>query len=246
MHLRLERSRLHQLAPLSDEEVARRVVAGDIGAFELLMRRHNQRLYRVARAILSNDADAEDALQEAYIRIYEGLSAFGERARLVTWMTRIVFNEAVRFRQHRAAVRRRERGLEALLHDGMDREADGRAARRKGGGAIGDSGAVAAEPIVPRTEGAQMIDDAMAGLSDQERSVVVLRLVQGLSTRETAISLGISESNVKISLFRARPKMAAAFEKAGLEEIRRQSVFDGERCDRLVAAVFARLARGAE
>ena len=107
--MRFQSEKLEQLAPLSDEEVVGRVLAGDTGAFELLMRRHNQRLFRTARSVLSNDTDAMDALQEAYIRVYKGLSAFEKRSTLATWMTRIVFNESIRFRSRRARVTRRER-----------------------------------------------------------------------------------------------------------------------------------------
>jgi len=219
--MRLERTQLQQLVPLSDEQVATRVVAGDTGAFELLMRRHNQRLFRTARAVLRNEADALDALQDAYLRIYNGLGGFEDRAKLATWMTRIVFNESIRLRERRARIWSRERTTAPLASFVDDDEA--------------------LEPDMSSTERIRMFDDAMDALSERERSVVMLRVIQGLSTRETAASLGMSESNVKISLFRAKPVLASALEGDGVEELRRQLSFDGERCDRLVAAVFRRL-----
>ena len=86
--------------PLSDEEVVTQVLAGETGMFEIVMRRHNQRLYRVARAILRNDGEAEDVMQDAYVRAYEHLGQFAGRAKLSTWLTRIAVHEALA-RQHR-------------------------------------------------------------------------------------------------------------------------------------------------
>lgn len=219
--MRLEPAKIQQLTPLSDEEVASRVVAGDIGAFELIMRRHNQRLFRTARAVLSSETDAQDALQNAYIRIYTGLKDFEDRSTLSTWMTRIVFNESIRFRERRARTNGRERS-------GMPN-------------AVLDNRAQTLDPLMNSTERMHMFDEAMETLSDSERSVVMLRVIQGLSTRETAASLGMSESNVKISLFRAKPKLASVLEGSGVDQIRRELSFDGQRCDRLVEAVFRRL-----
>jgi len=136
-------------------------------------------------------------------------------------MTRIVFNESIRFRTRRAGVRRFEQtGAPPCM---FDQHADTR------------------EPLMDRTQRIDIFDQAMAALSENERAVVMLRVIHGLSTRETAASLGMTESNVKVCLFRARPKLAASLEGAGAQEICQQLSFDGERCDRLVAAVFLRL-----
>src|SRR5437016_14122265 len=81
--------------PLSDEEVVTRVLAGETAMFEIVMRRHNQRLYRVARAILRNDGEAEDVMQDAYVRAYEHLDQFAAKAKFSTWMTRIAVHEAL-------------------------------------------------------------------------------------------------------------------------------------------------------
>ncbi len=218
--MRLRSSQLEKLAPLSDREIAARVVTGDTGAFELLMRRHNQRLFRTARSVLSNDADAQDALQEAYVRVYRGLPAFQNDSALITWMTRIVFNEAIRFRTRRSGVWKHE---------------------RNGGPSDVWSQPEYVEPVMDGNERIRLFDEAMNVLSELERGVVMLRVIHGLTTRETAASLGISESNVKICLFRAKPKMATALEESGIEAVRSALSFDGERCDRLVAAVFAGL-----
>lgn len=214
-------NKLDTLAPMDDAEVASRVISGDVGAFELLMRRHNERLFRTARSVLSNDTDAQDVLQESYIRIFKGLPEFAERSRLVTWMTRIVFNEALRFRSRRAKQRLREQSVESY---------DQTTPRTRDSGQSMDS-----------QERMQMFDDALDALSERERGVVMLRIVQGLSTRETAASLGMTESNVKVCLLRTKPKMAQALKGAGADEIRRKLAFDGERCDRMVSLVYKRL-----
>src|SRR5437764_5155381 len=85
---------------LTDEEVVMRVLAGDVASFEILMRRHNQRLYRIGRAILRNDAEAEDVMQDAYVRAYEHLNQFAGRAKFSTWLSRIAVNEALARRKH--------------------------------------------------------------------------------------------------------------------------------------------------
>src|SRR5579864_3099938 len=102
--------------PLSDEEVVTRVLAGETGMFEIVMRRHNQRLYRVARAILRNDGEAEDVMQDAYVRAYEHLGQFAGRARFSTWLTRIAVHEAL--------ARERKRGRYQALEPsvGMGRD----------------------------------------------------------------------------------------------------------------------------
>src|SRR5438309_5885405 len=79
----------------SDEEVVRRVLNGETALYELLMRRHNQRLYRIARSILRDDAEAEDVMQDAYVRAYQSLASFEGRAKFVTWLTRIAIHEAL-------------------------------------------------------------------------------------------------------------------------------------------------------
>src|SRR5690348_5893596 len=95
----LERARLESW---TDEQVVERVLAGETAAVEVLMRRCNQRLYRVARAILRDDAEAEDVMQDAYVRAYQHLSQFAGRARFATWLTRIAVHEALA-RSHRRA-----------------------------------------------------------------------------------------------------------------------------------------------
>ena len=124
--------------PLSDEEVVTRVLAGETGMFEIIMRRHNQLLYRVARAILRNDGEAEDVMQDAYVRAYEHLGQFAGRAKFSTWLTRIAVHEALA-RQHRG---NRYQELEPMSEregDPMDRFASLAPVSRTAGVKLGDS-----------------------------------------------------------------------------------------------------------
>jgi RNA polymerase sigma-70 factor, ECF subfamily len=199
----------------TDEEVVARVCAGDTQMFEILMRRYNQRLFRAVRAILQNDADAEDAVQQAYLNAYLHLAQFEGRAKFSTWLTRIAVYEAL-------ARRRR---------------------RRDKSGAPGDEEHVKhLASVTPNPERqayvvqlSALLEAALAALPDGYRRVFVLREVDGLNTAETAQQLRLSEGTVKTRLHRAKDLLqrklhdvtpAAAFR------------FDGERCDRLVAAVI--------
>ncbi|MFM9995763.1 MAG: sigma-70 family RNA polymerase sigma factor [Phycisphaerales bacterium] len=207
---------LQLLAPLPDEEVVARVLCGDTAVFELLMRRHNQRLFRLARAVVRDGHEAEDIVQEAYVRAYAGLRRFEGRSSVATWLSRITLHEALR--------RRRRRGR-ARVADGIDPGSlTGPAAPGAADGELGDvlTGAIDALPMVLR-------------------AVVMLRLVEGLGTRETAACLRLTETNVKVSLHRARQMLQGLVGDWSEADARGRFAFDGERCDRIVAEVFRRL-----
>lgn len=195
---------------LTDEQVVRRVVEGDTAVFELLMRRHNRRLFRVVISIVRDRDEAEDVVQEAYVRAYQHLARFEGRASVATWLTRIAFHEALRRR------RRRVHTL-ASTEPTMD------------------------PPIPVNPEARSLLAAAVDQLPDALRSVVMLRLVEGLDTRETAQSLRMSESNVKVTLHRARKRLLEMLEAQAIPELRDEFAFDGERCDRVVAGVFERI-----
>jgi len=114
--------------PLSDEEVVTRVLAGETGMFEIIMRRHNQRLYHVARAILRNDGEAEDVMQDAYVRAYEHLDQFAAKAKFSTWLTRIAVHEALS-RQRRGNRYQELEPMSERERDPMDRFASWRRIR---------------------------------------------------------------------------------------------------------------------
>jgi RNA polymerase sigma-70 factor (ECF subfamily) len=205
-------------ASLTDEEVVARVCAGDTQIFEILMRRYNQRLYRAARAILQSDADAEDAVQQAYLNAYRHLAQFEGRARFSTWLTRITVYEALA---------RRRRSRDKLVESSDEEHVKHVASATpdpEHHAYVGQLGA--------------LLETALAALPDGYRSVFMLREVDGLNTAQTAQQLRLSEGTVKTRLHRAKDLLqrklhdvtpAAAFR------------FDGELCDRLVAAVMSHL-----
>jgi len=208
-----------------DEEVVRRIRAGEAVLFDVLMRRYNQRLFRVARAILKDEAEAEDVMQQAYVNAYTHLHQFEERARFGTWLTRIAFHEAL-------ARRRRRARFEEV--DAMP-EHDKRTMEQL------TSKDLSPEDQAIRREMHGILEAAVDTIPEIYRSVFLLREVEALSTTETAECLGISEDNVKTRLHRARAMLRQEmFERAGLTA---GALFPLHlsRCDRVVGAVFAEL-----
>ena len=211
--------------PPSDEELVRRVRAGETALFELLMRRYNQRLFRTARAILRNEDEAEDVIQQAYVSAYTHLDQFEERARFSTWLTRIAVNEAF------ARLRRQRRVKEV---DTMS-EPDGSFMETL------DSKALDPEQQALRGELRAILESAFEALPEIYRSVFMLREVEGLSTLDAAECLGLNEDTVKTRLHRARRLLRAElFERAGLATAELFPLHLS-RCDRVVAAVYAKL-----
>ncbi|MBP7149578.1 MAG: RNA polymerase sigma factor [Acidobacteria bacterium] len=207
-------------APLDDLELVARVCAGETQLFELLMRRYNQRLFRAARAVLRDDAEAEDVLQEAWVRAFAALGRFEGRASVGTWLVRIALHEAF------ARRRRRQRFVALGTEDDMGLETT-----------PGDSPEARASTRELRAALAGAIDALPEGL----RVAFVLREVEGLSTAETAEALGLSPDNVKVRLHRARAALRRGLERVLGTELRAVHGFDGARCDRVVAAVMARI-----
>lgn len=199
------------------------VLKGDAQAFETLMRRHNRRLFRVARSILRDDSEAEDALQDGYIQAFRNLQAFRGDAQLSTWLTRIVVN---------AALERRRRGRTPV---DADAEVESFAA--------GPDGVFPETPesLTMRGELRRVMEHAIDGLPEEYRSVFMLRAVEGLSVEETAASLGISEGNTKVRFSRARARLRDALGRQLGPLIENVFAFDGRRCDRIVAHVCDRL-----
>ena len=204
---------------LSDEEAVRRVVAGETELFELLMRRHNQRLYRTVRALVPDADAAEEALQRAYIAAWRGLAQFAGRSSFVTWMTRIALRSA-------SELERRERRIAEIAEESVS--------------AASNAFEEAADAPMSRRELADVLERAIDALPASLRVVAVLRLVDGLSTAEVADSVGLTEEAVKVRLHRARERLKEDLlmtaEREGI--LSRTWAFDGERCDRMVRRVF--------
>ena len=173
-------------ATLTDDEVVRRVLDGDIGLFEIIMRRYNQRLFRVARSVVKDDSEAEDIIQEAYVRAYEHLSQFEGRAKFSTWLTKIAIYEA--YARVRRFDYRNVDSVSNLEDQGMDVKSKEH------------------DPEQQRfdDEMRMQLERALDAIPDDYRSIFMLREIEGLSTAETAECLEISEENAKTRLHRAR------------------------------------------
>jgi len=191
------------------------------------MRQYNQRLFRVARSILRDDADAEDALQDAYVQAYRKLGDFRGDAELSTWLTRIVINQALM----RARKRKRDHNVVSFVQQPAD------AAPME----VADETAESPSDAALRAEVRRVLESRIDALPEVFRTVFVMREVEEMTARETADALGIPEATVRTRLFRARGLLREALERD--MDAARGGVygFDGARCDRIVAAVLARL-----
>jgi RNA polymerase sigma-70 factor (ECF subfamily) len=210
-----------RFSTLSDEEIVARVLNGETPLFEVLMRRHNERVYRAARAIIRDDHEAEDVMQEAYVNAYAHLAQFDGRAKFSTWLTKIAVHEAL--------ARARKRGRSEPLDDHVletfmpptstpdpEQQAFGR-------------------------ELAALIESAIDGLNDGYREVFMLRQVEGLSTAETAEVLGLTEDAVKTRFSRARHALQQDLLTRTGAAFATSFTFGQARCDRVVDAVLTRI-----
>lgn len=209
----------------TDEEIARRVLGGDLAAFEVIMRRYNQRIFRTARSILGNDDEAEDVVQETYVRAYEHLGQFAERAKFSTWLTKISIHEALRRRRRLARLEivdlSAPENVEIVPHSGESN----------------------AEHELGMKELGPVLTEAVDALPDSLRTVFTLRMIEHLDTEETAACLDLSEENVKVRLHRARSLLRRGIDKRLGVAVRELYQFGGARCDRIVKSVLARLSK---
>jgi RNA polymerase sigma-70 factor (ECF subfamily) len=221
-------ARTKPLESADDATLVFAVQQGDTAAFAVLMRRYNRRLYRTARAILKDDAAAEDAVQEGYIAAFHHLAEFRGDAQLSTWLTRIVVNQALQ------ALRRSRREQVVVLFDDPPEERDET-------NFVPESLAPMPEKTMLRDELRRLIERKIDELPDGYRTVFMLREVEDLTVEETAVALGIPEPTVRSRLFRAKARLREAL--AEELDVATQDVFgfDGERCDRIVAHVLVRI-----
>ena len=210
----------------TDERLVERARAGDSAVFELLMRRHNQRVYRVVRSVLRDTDDIEDVMQQAYVQAFLHLDQFGGNARWSTWLCRIAINEAL------ARLRQRGRfvSIEAVSEEAM-------ANLSKGLG--GDPERTAAS-----REFSRLVEQAIDELPEIYRSVLILREVEGMTTEEAASVLEVQTDVIKTRLHRARASLREVIEDRIGEQMTNAFTFGNQRCDRVVAAVLARLNLG--
>jgi RNA polymerase sigma-70 factor (ECF subfamily) len=202
---------------ISDLQLAERVAAADGAAFELLMRRHNRRLYRIALSVLRDAADAEDALQESYLTAYRAIGTFRGESSLATWLSRLVLNQCLarrRREQRRDNIVPIVRGAEDLDTLEVDVETPDRS--------------------LVRAEIRELLERKVGELPDDFRTVFVMRSIEEMSVEETAQLLSIPEATVRSRHFRARSLLRESL--AADVDMAEQDLFgfDGERCDRIV------------
>ena len=218
--------RRRDLDAQDDHALARMAASGSEDAMRLIIKRHNQRLFRVARGVLRDDAEAEDVVQETYVRAFSNLNRFRGEAQLSTWLTRIALNEAL------GRIRARRPLIDLDNADLIE-------------------GQVLMSPFVPiqinpeaeaaRSHVRRVLEEAVDGLPDAFRMVFVLRDVEGMSTEETAGCLAIQAETVKTRLHRARRLMRTAIEKRLAASFHELFPFDGARCAQVADRVIERL-----
>jgi RNA polymerase sigma-70 factor (ECF subfamily) len=220
----MNEERLMPPASLSDEDIVARVCAGERHLFELIMRRHNARVFRAARAILRDANEAEDVMQDAYVRAYEHLAEFAGRSRFSTWLTKIAVYEALA----RVRKRRRFEPFDTLQPQQEEH-------------LMSTQSSASPEAHTSDGEMRVVLERAIDDLPDEFRAVFVLRAIEELSGAEAADCLGIPEETVKTRFHRARARLQEAILTSIEPALPSVYDFHLSRCDRVVAAVLGRI-----
>ena len=229
-----DKARAVDWAAMSETELIALARQGQRGAFRAIMRQNNQRLFRVARAIVPDDTEAEDIVQESYLRAFAALGSFRGESSLLTWLTRIAINEARgRLRRHRPTV-----DLDAI---DAAQEAAGLVVAFPNGQPMENP-----EAALARVQIRLLIEQAIDTLPEAFRLVFILRDVQDCSVQETAELLGIKEETVKTRHHRARRQLRAALDESVASAMRDTFPFLGRRCERITIRVLARLYSGTD
>jgi RNA polymerase sigma-70 factor (ECF subfamily) len=216
---------------LTDTELIERTQAGNMRALEVLMRRHNRTLYRTARAILRDDAEAEDVVQEAYLKAYGALASFRGEAKLSTWLVRITANEAL--------MRRRKNARTAMV---VPMDAAAGAGEQQWEDPMSEEAGPESDAL--RGEMRRLLEARIDALPDGYRAVFVLRALEELTVEETAAALDIPEPTVRTRYFRARGLLRESLARDVDRSLEDAFSFAGERCDRIVAHVLERIRAG--
>jgi RNA polymerase sigma-70 factor, ECF subfamily len=211
---------------VDDEQLVVAAKHHDAFAFETLMRRYNRRLFRIARSVLLDDAAAEDAVQECYVRAFTNLHQYQPTGSFGAWLTRLALNEAL-------MMKRRTKRAMLSIDDVEDRLGDD---------AGEDLLALSTPDSTNAASARQLLEQAIDALPQVFRTVFILRVVEQLSTAETAASLDINEATVKSRLHRAHARLRTDISRRLRREHLTLFEFGGERCDRIVFHVLARLA----
>jgi len=241
-----ERPRPGSLRPTDargDAQLVLAVLAGDASAFEAIMRRHNRLMFRTARSLVDDDAEAQDVVQESYLRAFTAMAAYRGEAALSTWLVRIAI--------HQAISAQRRKGRLVLLHEPQPRDGAASDAESDAENAMSiPESSASAQPETPeaRTLQAQtrlLLERAIGQLPPIYRSVFMLRAVEELSVDDTAAALAVSQEVVKTRFLRARAMLRELLQADIHLPPREVYAFAGERCDEVVGSVLAALqARG--
>jgi RNA polymerase sigma-70 factor (ECF subfamily) len=216
--------------PISDADIVQGIAAGDRHAFERLMRRYNRPLYRTARSILRDDAEAQDALQEAYLLAFRHIGKFRGESSLSTWLTRIVVNSAIA--RSRKISRRAE-----IIEIGAEPDWD----KNMTDESMHCQASQQPEQTMERAELRRIIEKRIDDLPEAFRMVFMLRAVEEMSVEDTAACLSIPEATVRTRYFRAKGLLRESLARELDYALEGAFSFDGARCDRIVAGVLARL-----
>jgi RNA polymerase sigma-70 factor (ECF subfamily) len=215
-------------AALDERELAQRSLARDDQAFRIIMSRYNRRLYRIARGIVRNDSDAEDVVQEAYVKAFMHLADFRGEASLATWLSRITINEALgrlrrkRTRKEVAQIDDQRTQAEIIPFPQMTTQED-------------------PEKTMAQRQILQLVEQATDNLPENFRLVFITRVIEGMNVEETAEILGIPPETVKTRLHRARKLVREQLDKQIGPVLMDAFPFAGKRCERVTEAVLRRL-----
>jgi RNA polymerase sigma-70 factor, ECF subfamily len=215
---------------VDDDQLVALVRTGEPAAFRAIMQRHNRRLYRVARGVLGDDSEAEDVVQETYLKAFQGLASFRGESSLPTWLTRIAINEAL------GRKRKRRPMIDLRNLDLIDEQGEARVLIFPGVRAGANPEAEAS-----RAEVRRLLEGAIDDLPESFRIVFVMREIEQMSVEETASQLDILPETVKTRLHRARRLLREALQESLGSVLQDTYAFDGARCERMTQAVLRQL-----
>src|SRR6516164_10163605 len=226
----MAQNRIEQAVPAvsDDAELVRRALARDAGALRAIMQKHNRRLYRIARGVLRNNTDAEDAVQDAYVSAFTHLANYRGESTLATWLSRIVMNEALR------QLRRKRPAVDLTAAEPMRSEAE---IIQFPLSTPNDD----PERTMAQRQILQLVEQATDNLPEAFRLVFVTRVIEGMSVEETSELLGIKPETVKTRLHRARQLVRDQLDKQIGPVLMEAFPFAGRRCERMTEAVMTRL-----
>jgi len=225
----MENQKAKDASERTEADLVAAVLDGDEVSIRVLIQKYNRRLYRIARSIVGDDVEAEDVLQEGYLRAFSALGGYRGESSLATWLTRIVVNEALQRLRHR-----KSHALETAASRAVLKMADIIPFPT-------NASLLDPEKTMAQHEICALVERAIDGLPQEFRSVLVARTIEGMSVEETANALGLKAETVKTRLHRARSMLRTALDEHLEAQFANVFPFDGVRCNRIADAVLTRL-----